>query len=88
MPRGRTRARIRAVRIAAGEIDNDPERTPARLDYIRREIRRRLRKLREQEDTRAKAREADDAERRATERPSSPLPGSPDARPDPRRSGA
>jgi hypothetical protein len=67
MPRGGTRARIRAAKIAAGEIDLDPERTPARLDYIRREIRRRLRRLREQDEALAKARATADAKRDAGE---------------------
>jgi hypothetical protein len=31
MPRSRTRARIRAARLAAGIIEIDPERTPARM---------------------------------------------------------
>lgn len=46
MPRSKTRALIRAAartaRENAGETDDDSGRTPARVDYVRREIRRRL----------------------------------------------
>jgi hypothetical protein len=46
MPRSKTRALIRAAartaRENAGETDHDSGRTPARVDYVRREIRRRL----------------------------------------------
>jgi hypothetical protein len=46
MPRSQTRALIRAAAQAARERDGDTEhdsgRTPARVDYVRREIRRRL----------------------------------------------
>ena len=47
MPRSKTRALVRAALRAewdsAGEDDSG--RTPARVDYVRREIRRRLRRL-------------------------------------------
>ena len=44
MPRSRTRARLRAVRRADWERDgeDDSGRTPERVAYVRREIRRRL----------------------------------------------
>lgn len=46
MPRSRTKARLRAVRLAAeGRVEGQGEdagRTAARVDYVRREIRRRL----------------------------------------------
>ncbi len=49
MPRSKTRARLRAARLAAeGRVEgqgDDAGRTPERVDYVRREIRRRLLRL-------------------------------------------
>lgn len=46
MPRSRTRARLRAARSPAPDttdpMDDDSGRTPARMDCLRRDIRRRL----------------------------------------------
>ncbi|EJL29438.1 hypothetical protein PMI01_03329 [Caulobacter sp. AP07] len=46
MPRSKTRARLRAARPpvhdAADPMDDDSDRTPARMDYLRRDIRRQL----------------------------------------------
>ena len=42
MPRSKTRARLRAARPPVGPstdpMDDDSGRTPARMDYLRREI--------------------------------------------------
>jgi hypothetical protein len=47
MPRSKTRARLRAARPPVGPstdpMDDDSGRTPARMNYLRREIRRWLR---------------------------------------------
>lgn len=47
MPRSKTRARLRAaqppVSVSTDPMDDDSGRTPARMDYLRREIGRRLR---------------------------------------------
>lgn len=47
MPRSKTRALARAARRAEREHtgEDDSGRTPARVDYVRREIRRRLLRL-------------------------------------------
>ena len=46
MPRSKTRARLRAARPpvpdSADPMDDDSGRTAARMDYLRRDIRRRL----------------------------------------------
>ena len=47
MPRSKTRARLRtaqsSVRDSTDPMDDDSGRTPARMDYLRREIGRKLR---------------------------------------------
>ena len=47
MPRSRTRARIRdaqsPVRDPSDPMDDDSGRTPERMNYLRRDLRRRLR---------------------------------------------
>jgi hypothetical protein len=47
MPRSKTRARLRAVRRAEWERngEDDSGRTPEKVAYVRREIRRRLERL-------------------------------------------
>ncbi len=61
MPRGKTRARLRAarppVRASADPMDDDSGRTPARVDYTFREIGRRLRLARERDEALARARQ-------------------------------
>jgi hypothetical protein len=47
MPRSRTRARLRAARPPSSDsidpMEDDSDRTPARMNALRRDIRRRLR---------------------------------------------
>ncbi|KQY30316.1 hypothetical protein ASD38_13690 [Caulobacter sp. Root487D2Y] len=52
MPRSRTRARIRALKLAAGAIQPDPEWTPGRLGHLLRVIWKRFAAL---EDYRIRA---------------------------------
>jgi len=60
MPRSKTRARLRGarppLRSGADPMDDDSGRTAARMDYLRRDIRRRLKFM-------AAARAAREAER-------------------------
>ena len=62
MPRSKTRALARAARRSEWDRtgEDDSGRTPARVDYVRREIRRRLKLA-------AAAREGRDAERSGAE---------------------
>lgn len=59
MPRSKTRALIRAAQRSVGEskdpMDDDSGRTAARMNYLRRDIRRRLKRAAAAREARAAA---------------------------------
>ena len=68
MPRSRTHARNRAARLASGEIQPDPERTPGRIGHWYRKVWKRIGYLQDRDRGRSEwtsRRERNQAIRRA-----------------------